>query len=114
MVDLEQIRLHCISKDGINESFPFNEDTLVIKTNSKIFALLSLNQPFTINLKCDPQKAVLLREEFDFVKPGYHMNKKHWNTIELDAAPINLVKEWIDHSYDLIVAKTKKPKKSSD
>lgn len=105
MMNVETIRDYCISKKGVTESFPFDDVTLVFKVMNKMFALLSLDGDLSINLKCDPEKAMELREQYHFVLPGYHMNKQHWNTvrIENELAEKNL-KEWIDDSYDLIVA----------
>jgi predicted DNA-binding protein (MmcQ/YjbR family) len=103
-MNTEILREYCIAKDGATESFPFGEETLVFKVGGKIFALLDIeSRPTTINLKCDPERAVLLREEFSVVKPGYHMNKKHWNTITVDTSIRSSdLQEWIDHSYDLV------------
>ena len=102
-MDLEIIREYCLKKSGVTESLPFNDDTLVFKVISKIFCLANLNPPYSINLKCDPETAIELREKYESVKPGYHMNKKHWNTVELDG---NISDEeiysWIDGSYDLV------------
>jgi len=103
-MNIESLREYCIHKKAVTESFPFDDTTLVFKVGGKMFALLSLDEDHSINLKCDPEKAVELREHYPAVKPGYHMNKIYWNTIVLDGT-INesLIKEWIDHSYDLIV-----------
>jgi len=102
-MDLESIREYCLLKPGVSESFPFGEETLVFKVGGKIFALLSLDQDRQINLKCDPDLAISLREEHDFVIPGYHMNKVHWNTILLDGrVRAEQLKGWIDHSYMLV------------
>ncbi len=103
-MDIEVFRNYCVSMPFVEECFPFDEVTLVFKVGGKMFALLSLDaQPGTANLKCDPEKAIVLREHYDFVLPGYHMNKKHWNTIILDFhVPDKLVFEWIDDSYRLI------------
>ncbi|RIV20642.1 MmcQ/YjbR family DNA-binding protein [Fibrisoma montanum] len=100
----ESIRDYCIAKPGVTESFPFDEVTLVFKVSGKIFALLSLdNQPLTLALKCDPERALQLRDMFPAVRPGYHMNKMHWNTITLDGTVrTNQIQEWIDHSYELV------------
>ncbi|MFD2569312.1 MmcQ/YjbR family DNA-binding protein [Spirosoma soli] len=100
----ETLREYCIAKPGVTESFPFDEVTLVFKVGNKIFALLDTEgRPTTINLKCDPERAVELREEYPVVKPGFHMNKKHWNTITLDGSVrFSEVQEWIDHSYELV------------
>ena len=98
------LRDYCISKKGSTESFPFGEDTLVFKVNGKIFALVNLDGDLSINLKCDPAFAIELRERFSSVTPGYHMNKKHWNTVTLDGSvPDREVQLWIDHSYNLII-----------
>jgi predicted DNA-binding protein (MmcQ/YjbR family) len=111
MNSVDIIRFYCLSKPNTDESFPFDNDSLVLKVSGKIFAIISLEPPFYINLKCDPEKAIELREIHPFIVPGYHMNKKHWNTIYLDSAPIQLVQDLIDHSYNLI-SKSIKPKKS--
>jgi len=109
-MNIEQIRKHCLKKKGVTEDFPFGEETLVFKVTGKIFLLASLETiPLQINLKCEPEKAVELRETYDSVQPGYHMNKKHWNTIIIDGAisPYQLF-EWIDDSYSLVIAGLKK------
>jgi predicted DNA-binding protein (MmcQ/YjbR family) len=99
----ENVREFCLSRKGVTESFPFDDDTLVFKVMGKIFALVSL-EARSINLKCDPEKAIALREEYTAVSPGYHMNKKYWNTIQLNGAvPEKLVREWITDSYKLVV-----------
>ncbi len=109
-MNIEDIRLYCINKKGVTESFPFDDTTLVFKVMNKMFALLNLKSNHSINLKCDPDKAIVLREHYTSVMPGYHMNKKLWNTVLLDdSIPDSLIKEWIDDSYDLIV--TGLPKK---
>lgn len=103
-MDIEQIRQYCLSKNEVTEGFPFNKTTLVFKVAGKMFALLSLDVPQSLNLKCNPDEALVLREEYEFVIPGYHMNKTHWNTILLDQViPTTLLQLWIDHSYELIV-----------
>ena len=104
-MNIEQIRDYCLKKDGVTEEFPFDEETLVFKVIGKMFLLASLDTiPLQINLKCNPEKAIELREEYEVVQPGYHMNKKHWNTIILDGSIQNKkFLEWIDHSYNLIV-----------
>jgi predicted DNA-binding protein (MmcQ/YjbR family) len=103
-MNIEKVRLYCLKKEFVTESFPFNEVTLVFKVMNKIFCLAILTPPHLINLKCDPELAVELREKYEAVSPGYHMNKTHWNTIMLDGSiPDKLIKSWIDHSYDLIV-----------
>ena len=110
-MNLETIRTYCLKKEGkIAEEFPFDEYTLVFKVKGKIFVLVSTDaHPPTVNLKCDPERAVELREQYSAVVPGYHMNKKHWNTVTLDGTiPSREVFAMIDHSYDL-VSKSVKP-----
>lgn len=110
-MDIEIIREYCLAKPGVTESFPFGEDTLVFKVMDKMFLLISLNQPDTFNVKCDPEKAVLLREEFEEVQPGYHMNKTHWNTVSVRGRlKDKQLSEMIDHSYDLVVKSLPKSK----
>jgi len=104
------IREYALSKAGAEESFPFGESTLVFKTNGKIFLLFSLDaDPLQFNVKCNPEKAIQLREEYpDTVLPGYHMNKKHWNTVLADGSiPLKRLKEFIDDSYALVSKKVK-------
>ncbi len=105
-MNIETLREYCILKKGVTESFPFGEDTLVFKTAGKIFALVNLDGDLSINLKCDPEFALELRERYSSVTPGYHMNKKYWNTINLDGTvPDKEVFSWIDHSYELVAGK---------
>jgi predicted DNA-binding protein (MmcQ/YjbR family) len=105
-MDIQTLRDYCISKKGATESFPFGEDTLVFKTAGKIFALVNLDGDLSINLKCEPSLAIELRERYSSVTPGYHMNKKHWNTVMLNGSvPDKEVFSWIDHSYKLITGK---------
>ncbi|MBP7554688.1 MAG: MmcQ/YjbR family DNA-binding protein [Chitinophagaceae bacterium] len=101
---IESLREYCLSKPGTEETFPFGPDTLVYKVNGKIYLLAGLDeQPARFNVKCDPDKAIELRDEYPAVLPGYHMNKKHWNTVILDGSISDrLIKEWIDHSYELV------------
>jgi len=110
---IEEFRNYCLSKPGVTESFPFDEVTLVFKVMSKVFAITSLNnEQFTVNLKCDPERALDLRETYPEIQPGYHMNKKHWNTIDFEGSlEEKLLIELIDHSYDLVVQKLKKAEK---
>ncbi len=102
---IEKLREHCISKKGVEETFPFGEDTLVFKVMGKMFCLTSLSEPDSCNLKCDPEKAIELRQQFQSVQPGYHMSKVHWNTITYnqDMNDKEILK-WADHSYDLVVS----------
>src|SRR4030042_3152599 len=102
-MNIETIREYCLSKNAVIESFPFGDDTLVFKVNGRIFVLANLEGDLTINLKCDPTVAIELRERYTSVIPGYHMNKKHWNTILLDGLiPDKEIHTWIDYSYDLV------------
>lgn len=111
---IETLREYCLSKKAVTEDFPFGETTLVFRVKGKIFLLVSLDaDPLQFNAKCDPEKAMELREAYDAVKPGYHMNKKHWNTIIIDGSiSSKLIKEMIDDSYNLIVQSL--PKKIRD
>jgi len=110
IVDAEQFREYCLAKAGVTEGTPFGEDTLVFKVAGKMFALLALDAvPPRVNLKCDPDRALELRDRYEQVLPGYHMNKKHWNTVILDGAvPSQIIVEMIDHSYHLVQSKAKK------
>ncbi len=112
-MDIEQIRIHCISKPGVTEGFPFDNDTLVFKVMGKIFVLLPLESGDRLNLKCDPTYAIELRDKYpEAVKPGYHMNKKHWNTVSIvDYLPDKLILHLINHSYEKVVSKLKKSEK---
>jgi predicted DNA-binding protein (MmcQ/YjbR family) len=103
-MDIEAIREYCLSKDGVEETLPFGPDTLVYKVGGKAFLLMGLDaEDLRFNVKCDPDLAQELRERYPCVLPGYHMNKKHWNTIVVDGSVSgSLLKEWIDHSYQLV------------
>jgi predicted DNA-binding protein (MmcQ/YjbR family) len=116
MLNVEQIRAYCLLKKGVSEGFPFDTETLVFKVANKMFALMSLDSaPLSIALKCDPERAIELRSQFDGTIVGaYHMNKKHWNGVTIDGTlPHSLVWELIDHSYDLIVAGLKKSERAA-
>jgi len=105
-MDLFTLKNYCLSKQAVTESFPFDDTSLVLKVMDKIFAIISIDEmPLSINLKCDPEKAIQLRNDFpDNIFPGYHMNKKHWNTIKLtQGLPPALTFALVDHSYDLVV-----------
>jgi len=104
-MNIEALREYCLSKKAVTEDFPFGESTLVFRVKNKIFLLASLDaSPLQFNAKCEPDKAVELREKYDAVQPGYHMNKKHWNTVTVDgSASGKLLREWIDHSYEQVV-----------
>jgi len=107
-MDIISLREYCLSKKSATESFPFGDDTLVFKVAGKIFALVNLDGELSINLKCDPVLAIELRERYDSVTPGYHMNKKHWNTVFINGTiPDKEIFSWIDNSYDLISPKKK-------
>jgi len=103
-MDLEKIRSYCLRKKGVTESLPFDEETPVYKVMEKMFLLSNLTPPVSINIKCDPEIAIKLREKYDAVTPGYHMNKLHWNTVILDGSiPDKYILEWIDLSYKLTI-----------
>jgi predicted DNA-binding protein (MmcQ/YjbR family) len=112
-MNIETLQQYCLSKPDVEETLPFGPDTLVYKVNGKVFLLTGLDsEDFRFNVKCDPDKALELREEFPCVLPGFHMNKKHWNTIVVDGSVSSRqLKEWIDHSYDLVAVKLKGKKK---
>ncbi|TDE01575.1 MmcQ/YjbR family DNA-binding protein [Flavobacterium hiemivividum] len=106
-MNLETYYEYCLSKKGVTEHFPFDKDTLVFKVGGKMFALSSLQKwelgESAVNLKCDPERALELRAQYDSIKPGFHMSKTHWNTVVMHQdVPTALVKELIDHSYELV------------
>ena len=109
-MNIETLREYCLSKPGAEETLPFGPDTIVYKTGGKAFLLTALDsENLRFNVKCDPDKAIELREEFPCVLPGWHINKKHWNTIVVDGSvSTKQLKEWIDHSYDLVTTPKKK------
>lgn len=103
-MDIEFLRDYALKKDSTTESTPFGNDTLVYKVYGKIFMLLSLDTPLQINLKCDPELAIELREKYESIIPGYHMNKTHWNTVIIDGTvPAREILKLIDHSYSLVL-----------
>lgn len=104
-MDIELLRDYCLKKKAVTEGLPFGPDVIVFKVKSKAFLFLPLDtEQLRFNVKCDPDLAIELREEYDCVKPGYHMNKKHWNTVEVDGSlNIKQLKQMIDHSYELVV-----------
>ena len=113
-MNIEEYRTYCIFKPGVTEEFPFDNETLVFKVMGKVFALANVSEFRSINLKCDPEKAVELRDRYAAVLPGYHMNKKHWNTITFDGSIADiLLKQWIDESYNLVVLTLPKSKRLS-
>ena len=112
-MNIEQFRDYCLAKKGVTEEFPFGPNILVFKVMGKMFALTGLeNVPYQISLKCDPDRAIELREEHDgLITSAYHFNKKHWNSIAPESLPEKLARELIDHSYNLVVEKLTKKQK---
>ncbi len=104
-MNIETLRTYCLAKKGVEDGFPFGEETLVFKVGGKIFLLASLYaNPLQFNAKCDPDRAIELREQYEAILPGYHMNKLHWNTVIIDGTlSSSLLKQLIDDSYELIV-----------
>jgi predicted DNA-binding protein (MmcQ/YjbR family) len=112
-MNIEEVREYCLSMKAVSESFPFDEDTLVFKVLDKMFLLTNINKDLQVNVKCDPEKAIELREKFSSVLPGYHMNKKYWNTILIDGSVADQqVREWIADSYCLVVENMSKNKQN--
>ena|SRR5690242_16191311 len=107
-MDIEYLRTYCLAKPNVEETLPFGPDVLVFKVSGKIFLLSALDEEvFRFSVKCDPELAIELRERYACVIPGYHLNKKHWNTVIVDGtAPATQLKEWIDHSYNLVAKST--------
>ena len=102
---LDELREYCLQKKGTSEDTPFGPETLVFRVMGKIFAITGIDEYEFVNLKCDPERAIELREEHAGIKPGWHMNKQHWNSVMTDGSVgENLFKELVDHSYELIVA----------
>ena len=112
-MNIEDIREYCIAKAGVTEEFPFDDVTLVFKVMNKMFLLSGLDAEISsINLKCDPERAMVLRAEYSNIIGGFHMSKKHWNTVVIDGSlSEDLMKEMIDHSYDLVVSGLTKTRK---
>ncbi len=105
-MNIEELREYCLQKKGVTENFPFGEETLVYKVGDKVFLLAGLDEANRFNAKCDPEKAIELRAEYEEIIPGWHMNKKHWNTVYMDGRLSNkLLREIIDHSYQLVFDK---------
>ena len=115
-MDILDFRNYCMKLKGVEETLPFDEDTLVFKVMGKMFALTSISKFERINLKCDPELAIELREQYEAVQPGYHMSKKHWNSVYINGSiPDHLVKKWVVNSYDLVISRfTKKMKLEYD
>ncbi|MEO1255501.1 MAG: MmcQ/YjbR family DNA-binding protein [Bacteroidota bacterium] len=112
-MNIEEFRDYCLAKPGTTEGTPFGPDTLVLKVMNKMFALTGIEVFDFVNLKCDPEYAIELREKYDGnIRPGYHMNKKQWNSVDTDGSvPDDLIRELVDHSYDLVVSKFSKKMK---
>jgi len=104
-VELDELRAHCLSKPGATEGYPFGPGALVMKVGGKLFAIVADEaDPLTVSLKCEPEEAQLLRSTYPAVNPGYHLNKRHWNTVTLDGSiSKRQVLDWVDDSYDLVV-----------
>ena len=111
-MDLAQFREYCLGKPRATENTPFGPDVLVFKVGGKMFALAALDEiPSRVNLKCDPDLALELRDRYEQVTPGYHMNKRHWNTVEIEnGVPDTELRKMVDHSYDLVVRSLPKPR----
>jgi predicted DNA-binding protein (MmcQ/YjbR family) len=111
-MDLAEFREYCLSKPNTTEGTPFGPDVIVFKVAGKMFALAALEEvPPTVNLKCDPDLALDLRDQYEQVRPGYHMNKKHWNTVEIESGIPDLeLRKMIDHSYELVIKRLPKSK----
>ena len=109
----DHVRAYCLALPAASEHMPWDDDTLVFKVKDKVFAITNIyTRPTTINLKCDPERAVDLRARYHAIAPGYHMNKKHWNTLTLDGSlPDELIRQLIDHSWDLVVGGLKRPER---
>lgn len=106
MITLDEIRHHCLKKEKVTEDLPFDESTLAFRIGGKIFLLTDIDaEILSINLKCDPQKAIELRDNYPEIRPGYHMNKRHWNTVLCEGdLPRTMILELIDHSHELVLA----------
>jgi predicted DNA-binding protein (MmcQ/YjbR family) len=111
-MNIEVFREYCLSKPMTTEELPFDDRALVFKVAGKIFAITDIELFERVNLKCDPERAIEHREQYDQVNPGFHMNKKHWNTITIEGVPSKLFLEWVDHSYEMVIKGL--PKKMRD
>ena len=113
-MNIEYLRDYCLSKKCVEETLPFGDDTLVYKVLGKIFALTSFSEPDRCNLKCDPERAIELRNTYEAVKPGFYMNKQHWNTVHFNLDMLDKeILDLIDHSYELVVASLSKKLQAS-
>jgi predicted DNA-binding protein (MmcQ/YjbR family) len=110
-MNVEEVREICLSMPHATEDMPFGESVLAVRVGGKIFTLIDLEKAETLNLKCDPEKAIELREEYSGIIPGYHMNKVLWNTVYFNQIPVKLLKELIQHSYELILNSITKNKR---
>ncbi len=115
MLNLKNVRKYCLGKKGVTEDFPFDQETLTIKVGSKMFVLTNVKSPsLRLNLKCDPMLAKDLRDQYESVVPGYHMNKEHWNTVIIDGTiPDDKIFWMIDHSYDLVFSRLTKKERET-
>ena len=112
-MNIEKYRNFCLSLKLTTEDFPFDEQTLVFKIFGKMFSLTNIDNFESVNLKCEPENAIILREKYSAVTPGFHMNKKHWNTVKIDGTiPDSLIEQWTVDSYNLVVSKL--PKKTRE
>ena len=103
-MNIEEFRDYCLAKPGTTDETPFGPETLVLKVGGKLFALTDIDTFASLNLKCDPERAAELREQYDYVLPGFHMNKKHWNTVQIGTGATDFqLRQWIDDSYNLVV-----------
>jgi predicted DNA-binding protein (MmcQ/YjbR family) len=114
-MDIEQFREYCLAKKGVTEDFPFDEVTLCMRVMGKIFAITGLDaERFSVNLKCEPEYAEELREQFAEIQPGWHMNKKHWNTVDFEGSlDHGLLRQLIDHSYEQVAKTLKKAEREA-
>ena len=114
-MNIEELREYCLSKKGVEESLPFGPDALVFKVLGKVFLITVLNEhPLQFNVKCEPENAIALREQYSCVLPGYHMNKKHWNTVIADGSVSDsLLQSWITDSYHLVLNKVPRKQRES-
>ncbi len=104
-MNIEELRVLCLSMKAVTEGLPFDENTLVFSVKGKMFCLTDIDNFESINVKCDPDEAIVLRERYEGVSPGYHMSKKHWNTVKMNnLIPDHMIEQWIQNSYNLVVA----------
>lgn len=112
-MNIEELINYCLSKKETTEGFPFDEKVLVFKVLNKMYALINIEECSSVNLKCNPERAIELREAYPEIKPGYHMSKVHWNTVSITGSlSEKMILELIDHSYELVVSKLRKKDKA--